>query len=98
MVNNRVFEALACGAAVAMVGFPEAESMFGVGASGQGSLPVVAFANSAEALPETVDRLLSDPWARERMGREGAGLVRAQHTYDNRAQAVLDTFDSIASS
>jgi spore maturation protein CgeB len=78
----RVFEALACGAALVSTPWRDTDGLF---RAGQDYLVVDSRAQMMEAL----EWLWRDPAARERLGKSGAARVRAQHTCRHRARQLL---------
>lgn len=79
-VANRVYDALACGAAVVC------DDVAGIDALLDGGL--VTYRGPSE-LREHVDRLLDDEAERARLGERGRGIVRGHHTVAQRIDDLL---------
>jgi spore maturation protein CgeB len=77
--SNRIYDALACGAVVVSDDVPGLER-FG---------DAVVTYRSPEELEPVIDALLADPAGRAERGRAGMALVRAEHTFDRRADVLL---------
>ncbi|CAM9671021.1 unnamed protein product [Ectocarpus fasciculatus] len=86
MVNNRVFEALSCGAAVVSDAFPAAEEMFG---------DHVLFYRQPGDAAMAVKHLLGNDTARAELGRRGRELVLSKHTYASRVASILSSMDEV---
>lgn len=86
LVSNRVFDALACGAAVVSDDNPGLGDVFG---------DVVATYDGQDDLRHVVDGLLADDERRRDMGRRGRELVLAEHTFAHRASQLLALLDDI---
>jgi spore maturation protein CgeB len=78
----RVFEALACGAALVSTRWPDTDRLFR-----EGTQYVVA--DTREQFVEALDWLWHDPAARERLGREGRARILEAHTCRHRAEQLL---------
>jgi hypothetical protein len=81
MVNNRVFEALSCGAVFLSEHFPELEALFG---------DTILYARGPGDVRDQLKAVLEGSATRPRSGRD---LVRRKHTYDHRVAQILD-FDA----
>lgn len=79
-VSNRIFDALACGAAVVSDDLPDVAELFGG--------TVATFRDPVE-LRRHVDRFLADPAARAACGQRGREIVLARHTFDARADELV---------
>ncbi|CAM9894381.1 unnamed protein product, partial [Scytosiphon promiscuus] len=89
MVNNRVFEALACGCAVLSDAFPEMEETFGD--------HILYYRHPGDAA-RAVEYLLGNDTARTELGSRGRKLVLSKHTYASRVQSILSTMGDVLSS
>jgi hypothetical protein len=88
MVNNRVFEALACEAPLIIhPPFPGLTSLL----ESDGVMPAVLAETPAMVRAE-VQRLLGNATLRAEMGGKGRGHIMSLHTYDHRVAQVLDFF------
>ena len=81
MVNNRVFEALACGAVFLSEHFPALEALFG---------DTMLYVRGPGDVHEQLNTMLEGTAARPPNGRE---LVQRKHTYAHRVAQILD-FDA----
>jgi len=79
-VSNRVFDALACGAAIVSDDNPELPTLFG---------DVVACYQHPAELPTRVAELLDDPERRRDVGERGRRIVLAHHTFNRRSAQLL---------
>ncbi|CAM9486148.1 unnamed protein product [Ectocarpus sp. 13 AM-2016] len=86
MVNNRVFEALSCGAAVVSDAFPAAEEMFG---------DHVLFYRQPGDAARAVKHLVGNDTARTDLGRRGRELVLSKHTFSSRVVTILSSMDEV---
>eukprot|EP00752_Nemacystus_decipiens_P008217 g7347.t1 len=86
MVNNRVFEALSCGAAVVSDAFPAMEETFGD--------HVMYFRHPGDAA-RAVKQLLGNDTARQELGKRGRQLVSSKHTYASRVPTILATMKEV---
>ena len=86
MVNNRVFEALACGAALVTDYFPELESAFG---------EVPLYYRNASDAARHVRRLLDEPADRARRAAQGPPLVNTTHTWHQRVSTLLEFYGAL---
>jgi Glycosyl transferases group 1 len=92
MVNNRMFEALACGVVVLSDSHPSVED------SNLGQF--LNFVSSQEEAQSFLDRFFSDKSFRlkcSERARQGAGYVLQSHTYRDRASKFLDLYREIRS-
>jgi spore maturation protein CgeB len=78
----RLFEALACGAALVSTPWPDTDHLFR-----EGTQYVVA--DNREQMVEALDWLWHDAPARERLGREGRARILEAHTCRHRAEQLL---------
>jgi len=78
----RVFEALASGACLVSLPWPDTDSLFSAGRD-------YVVARSAEEMCELVSWLCADASAREELGRHGRQTILARHTCDHRAEQLL---------
>jgi hypothetical protein len=81
MVNNRVFEALACGAALVMFEFDAAVALFG---------DAVGWAASAEEMVARVVALLANEARAAALAERGRALILDRHTYARRVVAIRE--------
>eukprot|EP00903_Cladosiphon_okamuranus_P017925 g16495.t2 len=86
MVNNRVFEALSCGAAVVSDAFPAMEETFGN--------HVVYYRQPGDAA-RAAEYLMGNDTARRELGRKGRELVTSKHTYASRVLTILATMEEV---
>ncbi|CAM9590104.1 unnamed protein product, partial [Ectocarpus sp. 12 AP-2014] len=86
MVNNRVFEALSCEAAVVSDAFPAAEEMFGDHA---------LFYRQPGDAARAVKHLLENDTARTDLGRRGRELVLSKHTFASRVVTILSSMNEV---
>ncbi|CAM9794050.1 unnamed protein product, partial [Hapterophycus canaliculatus] len=89
MVNNRVFEALSCGAAVVSDAFPEIEETFG---------DHVLYHRQAGDAARAVEYLLGNDTARAELGMRGRLLVSSRHTYASRVVSIVTTMEDVLGS
>jgi hypothetical protein len=80
IVNNRIYDVLACGGCVLSDYLPELEDAFS---------DIVATYQTPDDLRVTVDRLLADPAERAERGQRGRELVLRTHTFSQRADLLL---------
>ena len=85
-MSNRLYDALACGA------FVISDHIDGIEAEFDDA--VVTYRDRAE-LERLIDRYLADPDDRRRRGARGRAAVIARHTFDVRAQVLIETVESI---
>lgn len=86
-VSNRIFDAGACGAAILSDDLPACRALFG---------DAVTYYDSPATLADGVRSLLSDAPARQARGEHLARLIREQHTFDHRVQAILARVATLA--
>lgn len=86
MVNNRVFEVLACGGVFVSDGFPALDELVG---------SVVLVHDSAGDALNHARRLLSNETARAARKAMGRELVLRAHTYDHRVEELLPWLDEL---
>lgn len=92
MVNNRVFEALACGAVLISDHFPALERLFG---------DAVLYARQPGDVAAHLRRLLTEPGGREELAARsarGQQLVASAHTWMHRLRQVFGLYDEIMAS
>jgi hypothetical protein len=80
MINNRVFEVLACGAPLVMDGFAELRNTL------EGH---VSYADTPHAARVQVKGLLANESRRAEMGQAGRALVVRHHTYAHRVETII---------
>jgi spore maturation protein CgeB len=78
----RVFEALASGACLVSLPWPDTDGLFSAGRD-------YVVARSAEEMCELVSWLCQNAAAREELGRHGRQTIVARHTCDHRAEQLL---------
>jgi len=83
MINNRVFEALSCGACFVSEYFPALEEAFG---------DAVLYSRRRGDTSRHLDRLLADDSGREEMASRGRELILRSHTYAQRTEEILGFF------
>ena len=88
MVNNRVFEAMSCGALVLSDYSPALEEM------AQGT---VLFANSSAEVKEHLQWAMANPAKARQLGQAARQLVLRRHTWSHRAVQILGLVGSIRS-
>ncbi|HTW11915.1 MAG TPA: glycosyltransferase, partial [Solirubrobacteraceae bacterium] len=81
IINNRIYDVLACGGCVLSDHLPELDAEFG---------GIVATYRTPEDLRATVGRLLADPDERAERAARGRELVLRAHTFADRAQTLLE--------
>ncbi len=87
MINNRIFEALACGAVVVSDPHPA------IAASELGRF--MHFSDTEEKVRESLQAVASNPSYRAQ-AKEAMTVIREKHTYHHRALQFLDFFSEIA--
>lgn len=80
MINNRVFEALGCGASFVGDHFPELQSFFE---------DRVMTTSSQEETEAAVQRVLDNPHEFERRRKDDREWILQKHTYDHRVSTIL---------
>jgi len=88
-LSNRLYDALACGA------FVISDHVVGIDAEFDGA--VVTYRDRVD-LATLIDRYLADADQRHERGRRGRAAILDRHTFDARAQVLLDTAAAIARS
>jgi spore maturation protein CgeB len=88
--NMRFFEILVAGGLQVCSACPEMEAEFGHGEH-------VVYYRDADELPALVWSLLAEPGTRKRVAEHGRALVIEKHTYEHRAQKILDELGLSAS-
>lgn len=86
MINNRIFEALACGSLVVSDWFPALDDLLG---------HVIYFANSSDDVQSLIQNVLSSEeksFSRRSAARE---TVMASHTWDHRVIPLLEFYTSL---
>ena len=81
MINNRVYEALACGACFVSDHFPELENTFG---------ELILYSRKKGDTSKVLADLLAQPLKREQLGILGREFIYKQHTYVHRVEQMLD--------
>jgi spore maturation protein CgeB len=87
MVNNRVFEALACGALLLSDRVPAIEELFG---------DVVVFTEGWGDTREKLAHWLARPDERARLGALARARILERHTYDHRAREIVALYADAA--
>ena len=87
-VSNRIFDALASGAAVVSDSSPGLKDLFD---------DIVPTFSSPEELTAVVNRVMDDPEERESKARRGAELVLSEHTFQRRAEVIIDLLQPMIS-
>jgi spore maturation protein CgeB len=85
IINNRIYDVLACGGCVLSDHLPELDGEF---------KDIVPTYRTAEDLHATVERLLADPEERADRASRGRELVLREHTFGHRADALLEAVGS----
>jgi Glycosyl transferases group 1 len=80
IINNRIYDVLACGGCVLSDHLPELDGEF---------KEIVPTYRTPEDLRVTVERLLADPAERAERAALGRALVLREHTFGHRADALL---------
>jgi glycosyltransferase involved in cell wall biosynthesis len=83
MINNRVFEALSCGACFISEHYPGLEEVFG---------DTILYSRKRGDTSKHIETLLEDTSYRRALGAKGRSLILSHHTYDHRAEEMLDFF------
>lgn len=83
MINNRVFEALGCGATFVADHFPALEAFFG---------ERVHYARSADDTRSVIEAARARPREYRERGRANQQWILEKHTYDLRAREVIRVF------
>jgi len=86
MINNRIFEALSCGACVISEYYPELEECFG---------DVITCVRQSGDTKNALIRLIEDDDYRYHMGQKGRNLIEKRHTYDHRVEKIIDFYRSL---
>ena len=80
MINNRVFEALACGACFISDYFPELEKLFG---------NLIFYSRKTGDTVNLLEDLLPQPRMRKQLGIKARGFITKGHTYEHRVDQML---------
>jgi glycosyltransferase involved in cell wall biosynthesis len=83
MINNRVFEALACGACLISEYYPALEEVFG---------DTVLYSRRRGDTARHIESILEDGAYRRSLGRKGRELILMHHTYDHRVEEILSFY------
>lgn len=83
----RVFEALASGACLVSLPWPDTDCLFTAGRD-------YLVAHSPDEMHDLLARLCEDAELRERIGRQGRATILARHTCDHRAAQLLESLES----
>jgi spore maturation protein CgeB len=83
MINNRVFEVLACGALLFSDKVPAIKDLFGDAA---------VFTDGYEDLKEKLAYFLNHPEDRDQLTRLAQDKILAGHTYDHRARQIITMY------
>jgi len=86
MVNNRIFDAMSCGAAIVSDFFPALEEVIG---------SCALLAEGPEQAATMVTSLLSNSTRRRELGEAGRRLVLDHHSYDDRVRTILEFYDQL---
>ncbi len=84
--SNRLFDALACGAFIISDNIPSAATLF--------ENNIVTYDNY-EDLDEKITFYLNNPNERDKKRKAGQALVLSKHTFDNRANEIIETLKNI---
>lgn len=83
MINNRVFEALSCGACFISEYHKALEEVFG---------DTVLYSRKKGDTSRHIEKLLGDASLRRAFGTKGRELILKHHTYDHRVEEMLDFY------
>jgi spore maturation protein CgeB len=86
-LSNRLYDALACGA------FVISDRIAGIEAEFDDA--VVTYEDPTD-LAASIDRYLADPDERRRRAERGRAAVLARHTFDARAEVLVETVEAIS--
>ncbi|MFC1852052.1 glycosyltransferase [candidate division CSSED10-310 bacterium] len=86
MINNRVFEALSCGACFISEYYQELEKLFG---------ETIFFSCKTGDTGRHIEKLLSDASYRATRGASNREFIIQHHTYEHRVQQILDFYREI---
>lgn len=86
MINNRVFEALACGACFVSEHFPELEAVFG---------DAILYSHLPGDTVANIKRLLTDREFRNQLETKGRSVILRDHTYAHRIEDILVFYDTL---
>lgn len=90
MINNRIFEALSCGAVLIVSNFcPSIHEEFG---------DLILTVNTTHSLPNLLSGIISESVRADRLRREGRELILRKHTWDHRAVELIDFLHQLPSS
>ena len=88
MINNRIFEALSCGAVVISDDWPVLRYMFG---------DLLLFANTADDVRDHISYILSHPEEALKLRIRGREKILSGHTWSHRAVELLSFYRHLAS-
>jgi hypothetical protein len=86
MINNRVFEALACGACLISEHYPALEEVFG---------DTLLYSLRRGDTARHIEDVLEDGAYRSSLGKKGRELVLMHHTFDHRVEEVLSFYGAL---
>ena len=86
MINNRIFEALSCGACCISEYFSGLEEVFS---------DTVLYSRKKGDTSGHIEKLLEDSSYRRILGTKGRELILRHHTYDHRVEQILDFYHYI---
>lgn len=81
MINNRVFEALACGTCFISDYYPGLEEIFH---------ETILYSRKSGDTSRYLERVLQDVSYRKRLGKRGREEILTHHTYHHRSEKILD--------
>lgn len=84
--SNRLFDALACGAFIISDDIPSANDLF--------ENNIVTY-NSPEDLDKKISFYLNNEFERDKKRKAGRNIVLSKHTFDNRADDIIETLKNI---
>lgn len=84
--SNRLFDALACGAFIISDNIPSAHDLF--------ENNIVTY-DSIEDLDKKIDFYLTNELERDKKRKAGMNIVLSKHTFDNRADEIIETLKNI---
>jgi hypothetical protein len=83
MINNRVFEALSCGACFLSEYYPALEDVFG---------DTILYSRKNGDTIKYIEKLLGDASCRKNLGTKGRELILSHHKYEHRMEEILNFF------